>query len=481
LRLKHLLRQPLRVLILGGIAASGLAVGPRLAVAAPIIGNAATVVRDVHSQLEAVNRVLVVDSELSQDEEVTTGPGSATRILLKDGTNIELGENSRLKLTKLVFDADPNQSKVAVKAIAGVFRWSSGNLPSHNYSITTPVATIGIRGTALEFIVGEGGLTTVALTRGEIIVANTHGESVILHPGEATTVLPPDPDGSQAPPSQAGGLPANLRDQIMKMTRTVRVNEVQGINPGSGGDNGDGGGAGIGGGAGGGANPTVTAGLPLPTSPTTGPGSTNRNSGGGTPPATDPNNNQPSDSPTQPAPPVVFQPPQGPTGNPLPTTPTVTPTTPTVTPPPVTGTTPPPVVTTPTTTTTTVQWGTVYDNTTKKTDLTIHLPTGGSVILTSITQNSATPSLFSLSQLAALNTPLSVDALGNALLGYLSFQPLPGDVGVFTDDVTFEDAEGDSWIWHFTATAVAAAEPATLLLFMGALGGLFFVRRRQQR
>jgi hypothetical protein len=471
LRLKHLLRQPLRVLLLVGIAAGGLAAAPRLAVAAPIIGNAATVVRDVHSQLETVNRVLVVDSELTQDEEVTTGPGSATRILLKDGTNIELGENSRLKLTKLVFDADPNQSKVAVKAIAGVFRWSSGSLPSHNYSITTPVATIGIRGTSLEFIVGEDGLTTVALTRGEIIVANTHGDSVILHPGEATTVLPPEPDGSQAPPSQPGGLPANVRDQIMKMTRTVRVNEVQGINPGSGGDNGDGGGTG--GGAGGGGNPTVTAGLPLPTSPTTGPGNINGNGAGGTQPATDPNsnNNPPPDIPTQPQVPP-FVPPQGATG-PLPAQ-TLPPTP------------PPQVVTvkaTPTSTTTTVQWGTVYDNTTKKTDLTIHLPTGGSVILTSITQNSATPSLFSLSQLAALNTPLSVDALGNALLGYLSFQPLPGDVGVFSDDVTFEDAEGDSWIWHFTATAVAAAaaEPATLLLFVGALGGLFFLRRRLQR
>ncbi|MDB5405159.1 MAG: hypothetical protein JWL84_71, partial [Rhodospirillales bacterium] len=68
----------------------------------------------------------------------------------------------------------------------------------------------------------------------------------------------------------------------------------------------------------------------------------------------------------------------------------------------------------------------------------------------------------------------------NALLGYLNFEPLPGDVGFFSGDVTFADAEGDSWIWHYAGTAItAAAEPATLLLFGAALAALFVMRRRR--
>ncbi|MDB5409120.1 MAG: exported protein of unknown function, partial [Rhodospirillales bacterium] len=424
---KHF-RLRLRALSLIAVLATGFGGTHRDAEAAPIVGSAATVVREVRGQLEAVNRVLVVDSELTQDEEVSTGPGSATRILLKDGTNLELGENSRLKLTKLVFDADPSKSKVAIKALTGVFRWTSGSLPPSNYSISTPVATIGIRGTTLEFIVAEDGLTTVALTRGEVVVANTHGESVTLHPGEATTVLPPDPDGSQAAPSLPGGLPPNVRDQIMKMTRTVRVNEVQGITPGSGDASGGGGG--------------VSAGLPAGTSPTSGPGTTpvgpQANAGA---PAT-----QPSDSPAPPAPPT-FAPIVSPTGQPLapisPATPVVVPAGPTA-----------PIVT-PTPNTKdmgTIRWDGVYDGTKKSFDLKLQLPGGGSVTLVSITQSGALDQ-FSITG-ARLNAPLTGDASGNALLGYLNFEPLPGDVGFFSGDVTFADAEGDSWIWHYAGTAI---------------------------
>jgi hypothetical protein len=433
------LRPPLCAALLIGVVATGFAATLRHASAAPIVGSAATVVRDVQGQLQAINRVLVVDSALSQDEQVTTGPGSATRILFKDGTNLEMGENSRLKLTKLVFDADPSKSKVAVKAVVGVFRWTSGNLPSSAYSIATPVATIGIRGTTLEFIVGEGGLTTVALTRGEVIVVNAHGESVILHPGEATTVEPPDADGNQAPPSSPGGLPANVRDQIMKMTRTVRVNEVQGITPGAGGDSG-------------GGNGYVLAGLPPGTSPTSPPGTSGPV---GSPPA----------PPASPAPnfPIVgpFIPVVGPTGAP-PAAPT---------PPPTSS----PAATPAKTDQGTINFQLVVDGTTRTAELKIHLASGRSVTLVSVTQTGA-------KQFAITDAPLDTLLSGDALVGFLTFAPLPGDVGFFTGDVTFADAEGDSWIWHYAGNAIAvAAEPATLLLFGAALGGLFIMRRRRER
>src|SRR3954451_23609915 len=87
------------------------------AAAVPIVGNAQTVVRDVKGKLDSEARTLVVDSDVFLDEEVTTGPNSGTRIVFKDGTNLELGENSRLRLTKLVFDPDPQKSEISVKAL----------------------------------------------------------------------------------------------------------------------------------------------------------------------------------------------------------------------------------------------------------------------------------------------------------------------------------------------------------------------------
>jgi hypothetical protein len=456
------LRPPLCALLLIGAIASGLAVTLRHASASMIVGNAATVVREVRGALEAVNRVLVVDSELSQDEEVTTGPGSATRILFKDGTNLEMGENSRLKLTKLVFDADPNKSRVAIKAVIGVFRWSSGTLPSSAYSIATPVATIGIRGTTLEFIVGESGLTTVALTRGEVIVSNTHGESVILHPGDATTVEPPDPDGSQASPTAPGGLPPNARDQIMKMTRTVRVNEVQGINPGAGSDGDSSGNAGSGPGKSGIINP---AGLPPGSSPTSGPGTT---SGGN--PSTASNDGPPFSSP----PTVNFTPILTSTGG-APGGSGTPPTKRTTSAPSGGGTTPPPPVATDMGT---IEWQLVVDGTTRTAELRIRLANGRSVTLTSVTQKGAQQ------QFAITNIPLNAPLSGDPLLGFLTFEPLPGDVGLFDGEVTFTDAEGDTWIWHYSgaaeALAAVIAEPRMLLLFGAALGGFFVMRRHRK-
>jgi hypothetical protein len=209
--------------LLGTLAILAVAGPPQRALALPIVGNAQTVVRDVKGKIEAELRTIIVDSDVFQDEEVATGPNSGTRIVFKDGTNLELGENSKLRLTKLVFDADPAKSEIAVKALTGVFRWTSGNLPSNAYHIATPVATIGIRGTSLEWIVGADGLTTVALAKGSITVTNSRGDSVNLEPNQATTVYPPDPDGSQLPPSAAGTIPPDILQVIWKMTATINL------------------------------------------------------------------------------------------------------------------------------------------------------------------------------------------------------------------------------------------------------------------
>jgi hypothetical protein len=220
--------------LIGALAIAAAASGPAAAV--PMVGNAQTVVRDVAGVLDKIEQTIYVDSDVFQDEDIVTGPKSATRIIFKDGTNLEMGENSRLKLTKLVFDPDPSKSKVVIKAAAGVFRWTSGNLPHEAYGISTPVATIGIRGTTLEFIIAPSGLTTVALSRGSIIVANKKGDSVILKPGEATTILPPDADGDQAPPSAPGPLSAELQQMLWTMTVMIRsADPPSDVNPSAGG------------------------------------------------------------------------------------------------------------------------------------------------------------------------------------------------------------------------------------------------------
>jgi hypothetical protein len=107
------------------------------------------------------------------------------------------------------------------------------------------------------------------------------------------------------------------------------------------------------------------------------------------------------------------------------------------------------------------------------------------VTLVSVTQNGAEQQ-FAITDIA-LNAALTGDASGNALVGFLNFEPLPGDIGFFSGDISFEDALGDSWIWHYTGSAEAATvidavpEPPTLLVLGAALLGLLVMRRRSRR
>jgi len=44
--------------------------------------------------LDRNERTIFVDSDVFQDEDVVTGPKSATRIIFKDGTNLEMARTA---------------------------------------------------------------------------------------------------------------------------------------------------------------------------------------------------------------------------------------------------------------------------------------------------------------------------------------------------------------------------------------------------
>lgn len=416
----------------------------RQAVALPIVGNAQTVVRDVKGKVENELRTLVVDSDVFLDEEVSTGPNSGTRIVFKDGTNLELGENSRLKMTKLVFDPDPNKSQIAVKALVGVFRWTSGNLPASNYHIATPVATIGIRGTSLEFTVAESGLTNVALARGSVTVTDTRGHSVTLAPNEATAVAPPDPDGSQLAPTAPAPISAAVLQTVWKMTATINLFDAPSVSdPHSGGP----------------STVVQTGGYdqqqnPVFFRPPTSTIPTSSTPGGGTPSG----NGKPVGGQTPPADPVP-PPPSNQTGpgqpfqnNPPPTTPT------------------------PATQHIAVNFGTALltDHATHQQYVTLTLPNGSAWTIASFKMIFGDPGIF------GKVTGLSVGDTGTSLTGLLSFILPPGSpIGAtFSGQFLVTDTANDTWYLDLSASAVP--EPSTLAIFILGLGGLVWARRRQR-
>ena len=439
------------------------------AAALPIVGNAQTVVRDVRGKLEAELRTLVIDSDVFLDEEISTGANSGTRIVFKDGTNLELGENSRLKLTKLVFDPDPNKSEIAVKALVGVFRWTSGNLPASNYHIGTPVATIGIRGTSLEWTVANNGLTTVALARGAVTVTDSRGNSVTLKPNEATTISPPDPDGSQLPPSTPGPIPTSILQTVFKMTATINLSDAPSVSePHSGGT----GFIQPTGGIDQNLNPvyfrppTST----VPTSSTPGGNGPSGGNPGGTTPAAGNTPGTGGTGPDSPNPQSTL-PPNNPTPPPQPLPPSP------IIPPPGTTTTPTPTPPTP------GSQGKIglsaQVGQTAQATLYLHLPNGQAITIASGQLFGNSSNAFSAQY--AKGQTFTGDIL--ALLAIISFVPPPGFPDqVFTAMFELTDALGNTSDWQLTGTEIVASisEPSTLALFVLGLGGLAWAHRRRR-
>ncbi len=121
-----------------------------------------------------------------------------------DDTNLKLTEHTEVVIDEYYFDPDPSKSKMTMKFVSGTARFTTGRLglvPKENIVITTPTATIGVRGTSFTTSVDELGRSLVILLpetectvdgdcspSGEITVTNEGGVVVLNEAFQATMV-----------------------------------------------------------------------------------------------------------------------------------------------------------------------------------------------------------------------------------------------------------------------------------------------------
>jgi len=166
--------------------AAGLAATPTYAQAR--IGEAAVVKNEVvRVAVSAVSPINAGDDVL-RDETVRTGLDSAARLVMADSTNLSLGPNATITLDRTVFNDEHSYREIAIKLTTGAFRFVTGHSEKTAYRITTPLATIGVRGTILD-ILSQRGKTTVVLQEGASRVCATGGQCVELtQPGETAVI-----------------------------------------------------------------------------------------------------------------------------------------------------------------------------------------------------------------------------------------------------------------------------------------------------
>ncbi len=172
--------------------ALALAVATGSAHAATNIGVAAAVKNDV----KGAGGTIGVGSKVFQNEVVTTGAESLAQLLFLDETSLSIGPKSQVKLDTFVFNPSRGAGNVVFSATKGAFRFITGSQDPHNYTIKTPVATIGVRGTIVDCFIVAGGLACI-VEEGSAIVGGhsvSAGQAIFISNSGAVTG-PMTPDG----------------------------------------------------------------------------------------------------------------------------------------------------------------------------------------------------------------------------------------------------------------------------------------------
>jgi len=152
------------------------------------VGEAAVVKNEVVRVMASATSQINVGDGVLRDEIVRTGLDSAARLVMADSTNLSLGPNATIKLDRTVFNDEHSYREIAVRLTTGAFRFVTGNSEKTAYKITTPLASIGVRGTVLD-ILSQRGQTTVVLQEGMSIVCTLSFQCVQLtQPGDTAII-----------------------------------------------------------------------------------------------------------------------------------------------------------------------------------------------------------------------------------------------------------------------------------------------------
>ncbi|MBM3549689.1 MAG: hypothetical protein FJX54_22345, partial [Alphaproteobacteria bacterium] len=143
----------------------------------------------------AAGRVVNIGNDVFHRERLVTDARGQAQMLFLDGSAFTVGPDSDLVLDEFVFDPASGTGKLAATAANGVIRFVGGKLSKNQpVTITTPTATIGIRGgIGLVFVDPETGATTATFLFGiEMTVTSLVGSiERISRAGFTTTVQTP--------------------------------------------------------------------------------------------------------------------------------------------------------------------------------------------------------------------------------------------------------------------------------------------------
>jgi hypothetical protein len=168
------------------------------------------------------------DMPLEQGDHLKTGAKCFAEILVDDGSQIKLEENSEITLSEL--SADPQTKSMT----ASVYLWFGRMLSNISrlansrtrFEVQTPTVLAGVRGTDFAVEVVDGKQTDVGVFDGEVAVAGldrqkraTTGSEILLGKGYQSSVFKNKPPGA----------PVHLRDRMLSLAPQFELLKNKGM------------------------------------------------------------------------------------------------------------------------------------------------------------------------------------------------------------------------------------------------------------
>lgn len=139
-----------------------------------VVGITKSAEQTVTGNVAGASRVLVTASEIYENERLRANASGNAQIELRDGTKIVVGPNADVVVDDFVVAKSGKVAEMTIRATKGAFRFITGASDHSAYKIVTPYASIGVRGTAFDVTLANGG-ANIALLQGQITVCGRAG------------------------------------------------------------------------------------------------------------------------------------------------------------------------------------------------------------------------------------------------------------------------------------------------------------------
>jgi FecR-like protein len=147
----------------------------------------------VVSPAQVDNEPAAVGTLTHMNDELRTGAKARLQVSFRDSSELTLGENAQIVVDRFVFDPDASTGEALLKTGVGAFRLATGKISAmHDKKITvsTPYATIGVRGTDFWWGPIDGLFGVLLLSQSKLEVRNEAGAVLIDKAGYGTDIDP---------------------------------------------------------------------------------------------------------------------------------------------------------------------------------------------------------------------------------------------------------------------------------------------------